>query len=237
MSWKDLLNQKVEFSSEELKELLFTVIKSNDKEALEEICSKYKTLILESFHLWRNVPTHLRQDTNEVSKYANVLICIANLFDSQGEPALIDMLEDRNNNNNPLSNWESIFEEADKCKQIGEHSEAIMILEKLASDMKNCKGSAVLRYLPMVYGSIGENYFLCKEYDLAYDLTQLALKESQDSADVEGVIAYSGNLSEICKKQNKDDEAKNWIVIATNLMIRIGKAEEAEQLRHIHNIE
>ena len=236
MSWKDTVKQKVEFNGEDLKKLLFSIIESNDKDALDEICIEYKALILENFHLWRSVPNDLRNDSTKVSQYANTLICIATLFDEKGEPSLINILEDKSNDNNPLLNWESTFEEADKCKQIGEHTEAITLLEKLASDMKNSKGSAVVRYLPMVYGALGENYFLLKEYDLAYSLTQMALKESKDTADVEGVIAYSGNLSEICRKQEKPEEAKNWVVIATNLMIRTGHAEEAERIRALHNI-
>jgi len=236
MSWEDLLHQKKEFNEQDLKALMFEIIESSNEETLEQFCLEYKALILKNFHSWKNVPIHLRSNHNDVSQYANGLILIANIFESQGDSTLLDILEDKNNSNNPLLNWENIFEKADNCKSSGEYSQAITILEKLAVDMNNSKGSAVINYLPMVHGALGENYFRSGQYELAYDITHLALQECQKSGDSEGFISYGGNLCEICNKLNKFTEARNWIIIATNVMIQVGQIQEAVQLRELYEI-
>ena len=237
MSWKDFVNQKKDFNAEDLRELLCTLVESSDKDSLEEVCTEYKSVIIENFPTWKMVPQNLQADSDMVSRYAAGLIAVANLFDAQGDVQLIEILEDKNNSNNPISQWENDFAEASKCKQIGEYQEAVRILEQLVTDMKNCKGSAVVNYLPMIYGALGENHFLLENYDLAYDITHLALEKTQESSDIEGVVSYTGNLSEICKKLNKTNEAINWVIIATNLMIQTGKIQEAIQIRNHYNIE
>ena len=167
--------------------------------------------------------------------------CLFNEYKDKGRiytsTQLLKLLEDKDNSNNPILQWENLFEKADTCKLSGEYSEAIKILEQLVFDMTNCKGNAAQSYLPMVYSALGENYFRLDKYDLAYDLTHLALDKCQNAGDVEGVISNSGNLSEICKRLNKNNEAINWIIISTNIMIQIGQIEEAIQLRNYNNIE
>jgi len=237
MSWEDLLNQKKEFETDELRDVLFTLVESEDNESLEKACFEFRSVILENFHLWRSVPSHLRSDATAVSLYANALITIANVFEENGNSMLLDLLEGKEDSNNPIVQWENVFEKADACKQAGQYANAIDILERLVSDMQNSKGTAAQNYLPMIYGALGENYFRSNKYDLAYDLTHLALEKCQKLGDVQGVISYSGNLSEVCKKQNKTNEAINWIIIATNIMIQIGEKEEAVQLRKHCNIE
>lgn len=237
MSWRELLNQKKDINAEELKKLLFNLVESKEQEAFEEVCTSYRNSILANFNLWRNVPSHLRFDSQKVSNYAEVLIAIANWFDSKGDSQLLDLLEGANSSDNPLLKWENTFEKADEFKVSGKYSEAIKTLEELVLDMRKSKGSAVENYLPMVYGAIAENYFRLNEYELSYDFTHLALEGCQNNSDAEGVISYTGNLSEICKKQNKMNEAINWIIISTNIMLQIGQIEEAIQIRKHCNIE
>ena len=191
---------------------------------------------LKTLGIGENVPESLRTDQNAVSLYGTGLISVARWFEANGDSQLIKLLQG-NNNSNPIDVWEKRFGEAEKCKLSGQYVEAIKILEQLVQDMKKCKGTAVDQYLTMIYGALGENYFHCNQFGDAYDITRKAFEECQRIGDMEGIIAYCGNLSEICKRLGKNDDAKKWLIITSNIMIQIGQSENAAQLRSSIGIE
>jgi hypothetical protein len=89
----------------------------------------------------------------------------------------------------------------------------------------------------MVYGSLGECFFRSEHMDRAHQATRKALEGCLRSGDLEGIVTYSGNLVEICRKRGKADEARYWLIATTNAMIQTGQAEHAIKLRREHGIE
>ncbi len=142
-----------------------------------------------------------------------------------------DVVRNKNFNNAPLNYILKVIDIINSSLDI-KH-----VLKQLMQDMKKCKGTAVDQYLPMIYGALGENYFHSNQCSDAYDITRKAFEECQRIGDMEGIIAYCGNLSEICKRLGKNDEEKKWLIMTSNIMIQIGQSENAAQLRSSIGIE
>jgi len=175
-------------------------------------------------------------DPHAVARYAEGMVAVAEWFARNGSPQLREALQGAGGDN-PIPRWEDRFGETDTLKANGHFAEAISILEEIAKEMGRYKGSAVVKYLPMVHGSLGECFFRTGQIDRAYEATRAALDGCRRGGDIEGVIIYSENLAEICGKRGEADEAKYWLIVCTNGMIQTGQEERGAEVRRRHGIE
>ncbi len=227
MGWLNFFKRRESrLSGNELRDVLFDAAAAGDKERFERTCRVYSGRILSEFKAWLKAPEALRADPKAVARYGQGMIVVAQGFARNGAPQLSAALQGEGRDN-PILRWQDRFVEADKLKTQGRFTEAIEILKNLANDVSKFQGSAVERYLPMVYGSLGESFFRSGNLDSACEATRVALEGCQRSGDIEGLVIYCGNLAEICSARGKDDEARYWLILTTNVMIQTGQVEQA----------
>lgn len=231
-----LKGRKAASGLDPLREGLVDATGTGDEGAFDRLCRDHKERILEEFEEWLKVPRVLRTDPEAAARYMKGMTDVANWFARNGAPHLLEALQGAGRDN-PILRWEERFGEADTHKIEGRFAEAIEILEELVVEIGKCQGSAVERYLPMVHGSLGECLFRSGQLDLAYEVTRTALDGCQRSGDVEGIIAYCGNLAEICRKRGDGDEERYWLIISTNAMIQVGQVVQAAEVRRAHGLE
>jgi hypothetical protein len=223
-------------SGNALRDLLFDAAETGDKGGFDRACRVNSGRILAEFKTWLKVPEMLKADPKAVARHGEGLIAVAEWFERNGAPQLLEVLQGKGRDN-PVLNWQDRFGEADKVKSQGRFTEAIEILKDLAEEMSKCRGSAVETYLPMVHGSLGECFFRSGRFDRAYEATRTALDGCQRSGDIQGLVAYCGNLAEICSARGEEDEARHWLIVTTNAMIQTGEVERAVEVRRKHRLE
>lgn len=239
MGWSSFFKRrKSGLSGSLLRDALFDAAESGDKERFDRTCRVNRLCILSEFKTWLKAPGSeaLRADPDALARYGQGLIAVAEWFARNGTPQLQEALEGKGREN-PILRWQNRFGEADKLKIQGRFTEAIEILKDLAEEMRTCRGSAVEKFLPMVHGSLGESFFRTGIFDRAYEATRAALDGCQRSGDIHGLVIYCGNLAEICSARGKDDEARYWLIIATNAMIQTGEVDRAAEVRRKHGLE
>src|SRR5437016_5438169 len=195
MRWLELLRRGKSGSSVDLLRDLLNAANMGDEEALDRMCRDERDRILANFQTWQKVPKALRADPNAVDHYVRGMTAVAHWFARNGSPQLLEALQGAGGDN-PMLRWRDQFGEIDTVKANGRFGEAIAILEEIAKEMGNCEGSAVVMYLPMVHGSLGECFFRTGQIDRAYEATRAALDGCQRSGDIDGVIAECGNLAD-----------------------------------------
>ena len=233
MGWFTRSNQASK--PDALRETLFAAAEGDEQE-FERICRANSDRIFEGFQAWLSTPRDIRGDPEAVARYGRGLIAVADWFSKEGRPQLWEALEG-SGGDNPIRRWETRFGEADRHKIEGRFKEAIAILNDIEREMGRCQGRAIQAYLPMVRGSLGECFFRTGLLDRAYDATRAALDGCMGGGDIDGVIAYCGNLSEIASHRGKVSDAKYWLIVATNAMIQAGHVDRAAQVRRAHGLE
>ena len=219
-----------------LRDRLFDAIEARDERALDALCQSNRARILEEFNSWVRAPEGVRDDPNARNRFAQGLVAVAGWFERNGFPQLRAALEGEGRGTNPIDLWLNSFREADTLKVQSRFHDAGNVLEKLAHQMQQYRGSAVERYLPMVQGSLGECLFRVGELDRAAEVTRDALDGCLRNGDIEGIITYTGNMAEICGKQ-EGGEQNFWLILSTNAMIQAGQKERAADVRRLHGLE
>jgi hypothetical protein len=189
-----------------------------------------------SFKTWLRSPDGVRTHPKAINRYGQGLLAVARWFEREGSPQLLAALEGEGRDN-PISRWRDTFGEADVLQSKGRFDRATAILEKLVHDIQKCRGMAVELYLPMVQGSLGECFFHLGQLDRAAQVTRSALDGCLRSGDMEGVIAYTGNLAEICGKRGDHAQQRYWLILTTNAMIQTGQKEHSAEIRRLHGLE
>jgi tetratricopeptide (TPR) repeat protein len=218
-------------SPEIVREALFDAVAADDDSVLRVLCEQHRDVILEYFPTWRTIPETVRDDADGIARYANGLIGVALAFEEQGEHQLLEMLQGMRDQSNPILRWEEDFTAAREAMSSGAYRRAVSLLENIATEMARLQGTAIDEYLPAVQGALGEAYYRLGRFDRAYESTFEAFTGCQDSGDLDGVICYCGNLAEICNRMGRREEHRRWLITTTNLMIRAGRTEDANELR------
>ena len=237
MAWLKFLKKDNPASdSRVLRDELFNAAGTGDEAAFDTMCLVNRDRIVCEFKTWQKVPAPVRADREALARYAHGLTAVADWFARNDAPQLMEAFRGEELKN-PSLRWKVRFGEADALKAQSRFTEAGEILEDLAKGISSCRGSAVERYLPMVHGSLGECFFRSGRFDRAYETTRAALDGCQRSGDIEGIIAYCGNLAEICAVRGEADEARYWLIVTTNAMIQTGESERAAEVRRQHGLE
>ncbi len=199
---------------------------------LEALCRQHRDLIHRHFPAWRQVPAALRDRADDLQRYAQGLLAVAQCFAGKlGEPALLQLLTGPPGSN-PVQRWQQELEQARREMSQLCYQEAAQRLTDLAIDVGQLRGTAVDAFLPVILGSLGECYFQLGQMERAIEPTRQALQRVRQGGDVQGVIAYLGNLYEIHRYQGRGQEAAACAEELAELHQQQGRPGEARRYRN-----
>src|SRR5262249_23190206 len=133
---------------------------------------------------------------------------------------------------NPVLRWQESLKQAREEMASLRLNDAIARLTDLAIDVGRLRGTAVEDYLPVVLGSLGECYFHSGQHDRALEPTRQALERVRHRDDVEGIVAYLGNLYEIHRYRGEPQPAARQPEELASTCERKGDADQARRYRH-----
>jgi len=237
MRWQNLFNvRRNALRGSALRDALFNAVQSGDERELDALCRENHDRIVNEFNSWLRAPGVVRTNPEAINRYGQGLVAVARWFERDGCPQPLAALEG-GGPDNPISRWRNEFSEADVLKSKGRFDDATAILEKLIHEMQKCRGTAVEQYLPMAQGSLGKCLFRLGQLDRASEATRSALDGCLRRGDIEGIIAYTGNLAEISGKRGDYAQQKHWLILFTNAMIQVGQKERSAEVRRLHGLE
>lgn len=217
-------------SSEQLRQRLFSAIHADDSAALQALCAAHEPLILASFREWQRVPEAFRVP-DKLQWYGTGLIGLAQHFAAQrGKPQLLQQMMGAPDDN-PMEQWNRALGEARPLMEAMRYEEAIALLREALASTEGMQGPGVDRYLPVLQGRIGECLMQTGDVEAACDLTEQALAGCRRTGDLDGVVAYLGNLVEIHRYRGDAVAAADHLEQLANVLAEGGRAEEAEPLR------
>jgi hypothetical protein len=177
---------------DELRDALFDAILRGDDDSLLALCNQYQAAIAQFFPTWTTVPPELRGDEQAVRVWAHCLMTLAELFDANGIPDLMERLTGRDDN--PLLRWQDTYAQADALASSGRYEDSTRLLSSMLDELGGAQGSAVDEIRPKVYGLLGSNAFHVGDLGEAERLTGLALEDCRRSGDHDGVRTYTENI-------------------------------------------
>jgi len=190
-----------------LRGLLWEAVAIGDMAALETLCRTHQAAIVQAFPHWRQVPVALRSQREAVDKYVQAMVMVAQLFAQKLEnPALLQLLMG-SAQDNPAVRWQQLLEKVGSSMDDLRYAECIPLLTDQLIDVRGTSGSAVLAYLPVTYGYLGECYFQNGEPAKALAPTRQACDLVRRAGDREGMAAYLGNLYEIHRYLGQSEPA------------------------------
>lgn len=207
--WKFGKDDNFDNQPDKLRNALFDAVSEGNQSHFVKLCKNNKKLIFDTFQIWQKVPETMRKNPAQVQWYSNGLITVANYFAQNGEPGLIQLLTGPADTN-PIDRWGENFSKAQALLAEKREDEAVQILENLLNDIQQNQGSAVDEYAPKILGLLGLGYFHQGQYEKAVKATEQAYMACKKQGDVEGVIAYCGNLEEINRQLGNVAEAEQW---------------------------
>jgi hypothetical protein len=181
-------------------ESLLAAAERKDFQALAALCETHQGLIHESFAAWSKVPEPVRTDPAALKRYAEGLIAVAQMFEQGGDARLFTRLMGEPGKN-PIDQWQSDLESAQKLLDCGKASEAIVALETILSKNAELQGGTGLDfYLPRTFGLLGLAYSQNGERSNAIGCMEKAKALCEQCGDLEGVAIYEGNLRHLAEQ-------------------------------------
>lgn len=215
---------------EVLRQRLFDAIHAGDGGALEAMCAKHEPLILASFDEWQRVPEGFRVP-DKLQWYGTGLIGLAQHFaQERGKPQLLQKMMGAPDDN-PMERWGRTLGEVRPLMEELRYEEAISMLREAISSTEGMQGPGVDRYLPVMQGRIGECLMQTGDIEGARDMTERALAGCSSSEELEGVIAYLGNLVEIHRYRGDHAAAADHLEQLADALAKTSRADESEPLR------
>lgn len=216
----------------DLKSVLFEAVQSGDIDRLTQLCEQNAQAILEAFPRWRNVPEPLRGDPSLVKVYGEGLQGVAQHFaEVRQDPSLVQLLAGNPAEKNPMVRWQAEMRSIDGMVAEGRYDDAAPRLEALGREIASLQGAAVARFLPIVLGRLGECHFRAGRLEEATQPTKQALELCRQNGDLEGVVAYLGNMLEICAGLGATDEAQKVAELLIHNHEQMGNTQRAEAVR------
>lgn len=179
-----------------LRERLFAALAAGDA-GFGGLCREHAATVLAEFPGWAVVPAAIRSDPAAVQRYVAGLVGIARFFAEElSERGPLDRLV-APPGGNPITDWHDQLGKASEWMEALEYTRARGLLENLVERARGLSGTAVVSYLPVTLGRLGECRFHQGETEAALGPTEEALALCEAHADLEGVVAYRRNLYEI----------------------------------------
>jgi xanthosine utilization system XapX-like protein len=176
----------------ELRDQLFAAIDTGDSERLLQLVNGYSKYVIESFDDWRKPPEPFRHGAAEQQRWMHFLVTLAQLFEDNGVPELMQCLT--GGADNAMTRWNDGFSKADRLQEAGRYQESNDLLLPILRELGTMSGPGVDRIHGAVLGMIGTNYFRLGQRAEARHYTELALAECRRVGDEAGVRSYTENL-------------------------------------------
>jgi tetratricopeptide (TPR) repeat protein len=216
-----------------LREALFDAVAKGDLRQLEKRCRANQKRIVELFPAWQKVPESVRHDPSAMPRYAAGLIEVAKLFAERlATPALLQRLVG-DETSNPLVAWQKRLGEARDAMGELRYVEARDLLTNLLIDARELSGSGVDRYQPITLGFLGECFFQGGEAEKAIPHMEEALRLCEASGDMEGIVAYLGNLHEVHRYLARADAAASYAEKLAAAFEKCGRTADANRYRKL----
>lgn len=173
---------------------LINAAQSMDKVSFLNLCKDNLKQIEQEYLTWNNVPKEYRNDKEKLNWWVNSMVYIGEALEEIGFSGLLDLLMQRNSDKNILEDYQDSYLKAQQMYDDQKYEESILILRSLLDQIKGLKGSLVDNLKPRIFGLLGTNYYQIGVKDKAIDYTNLAIRECEETNDLEGVKIYKGNL-------------------------------------------
>jgi tetratricopeptide (TPR) repeat protein len=169
-------------------------IAKEDNATFARLVDQNRLEISDSFHDWRVAPEAIRSDPKALDLLVAVLMAIAREFQSRGDSKLIAMLQG-NEDENPFAKWESALDRTKSLLSAGQYEEAIVLLLQILHESENLHGGgAVVRYLSITHGMLGQAYAQVGDLDRATEFLLKAKVACEANDDAEGLEIYTRQL-------------------------------------------
>lgn len=109
-----------------------------------------------------------------------------------------------------MGRWHEVFVKAKELGAQKRYAEAIPFLERAIADIEREAGEDSDFALPKFWGLLGLSHFHEGEYQEALGATTRALTGCQDQEDLDGIVAYYGNLAEIHRQLGNTAEFERY---------------------------
>ena len=178
----------------DLRSQLIAAVAAKDLTSLARLTRDQRDVIAAEFDDWKTVPMAMKDDPALLEQYGEMLIAIARIFEREGDRSLIESLGG-DPADQPVETWNEEIATAAALAAAGRHGEAARVLSGLAERLAALRGSAVDFYQPRVLGKLGIARYQVGDVAGAVTATRQARDICQRLGDVDGVAAYTANLS------------------------------------------
>jgi hypothetical protein len=172
---------------------LIALVMRKDLSGLAAVVRERRETIVAEFDDWMTVPASMRDDTQLLEHYGEMLLAVARIVERDGDGGLVKRLEG-DPADSPVERWNEQVAIAATLAEQGRHVDAVKILAALAAQMEPLRGSAVDFYRPRVLGKLGIALYQSGDTEAAITATQQARDLCERLGDEEGVTAYETNL-------------------------------------------
>jgi tetratricopeptide (TPR) repeat protein len=184
-----------DLSIEEVRDRLIAAA-SGPKKNLRSLCERYKDRVAANLDLMSKIPDVIRTDPASLERYVPLLIAVAQCLATEcNSPELWGKIcgtpED-----NPLLQWERWFGDLPRRMESLEHDELIFEARSFIEQARMLQGQAARQNEAFLQGRLGELLFHSGKVPEAIGPFRAALELCQAIGDVEGQMAYLGNLLE-----------------------------------------
>jgi tetratricopeptide (TPR) repeat protein len=216
-----------------LRDLVFDAVATGDLGQVETLCREHHDAIVDEFPSWQSVPPEIRGEPRAMQRYANGLITTARVFAERlGSPVLLAKLQG-NPEDNPLVRWETELDRARNEMHALQYAEATRRLEALAAQTASLEGTGPERLRPLTLGFLADGYFQQRHGERAVPLLQEALARSRALHDLDGVIAYLGNLYEVHRYLGRPAEAARFAGELAQTFAEANRPVDAARYRRV----
>ena len=193
--WPFKRNPPEELSAEQLRERLITAALTKRK--LRALCTQYKDQIVENVEILRKAPDNFDPTPEAVNEYVQRLGTVAQYLANEcNAPELWNALCGTPDDN-PLLQWDKWYGELPKRMERLEHRQLIDEAKEFIERAKTLEGHAARQNEAFLQGRLGELLFHSGHPIEAIEPYRAALELCHNISDVEGVLAYLGNLLEV----------------------------------------
>lgn len=194
----------------QLKQDLIMALKENNSRQFADLCNQNKKMIFANYGEWQKAPQGLQDNAEQFRDYGNFLVGVAQYFAQQGDGVLMQKLIGHADDKNPFDQIKNQLKKAEHLVVENHHKQAIKLLSEAKNGLKSFTGPLKDDMMTKADGLIGVANFHLGKLKEAIACTRQALESCQKSGDIEGIMAYSGNLVQMYRQNNQPDEAEKF---------------------------
>jgi tetratricopeptide (TPR) repeat protein len=184
-----------ELSPEDLRARLIAAA-SGPGPKLRSLCEEYKHQVAANLELMRKIPDDMINDPASLERYVPLLLAVAQCLASEcNAPELWNKICGTPDDN-PLLVWDRWYNELSRRMESLEYDDLISEARSFIEQAMTLQGHAARQNEAFLQGRLGELLFHSGQVSEAIRPFQAALELCRENSDIEGQLAYLGNLME-----------------------------------------